>query len=151
MKITLTIDCPDVAPGSPTQSEILDAFDSAWDTGLFRATHFDRKDGTLHPLLKIDAWWFECEGGETRYMPDPEPHGSRDTFVPPPLPEDVDVLELKRMLREFWISYPILRHSVLLYRENAKSESTVIIANQVQHELKELYDMATKVCDLPKD
>lgn len=94
-----------------------------------------------------------CQGcfGFIENMPDPKPHGSRDTFVPPPLPEDVDVLELKRMLREFWISYPIIRHGLLLYREGAKAESTVIMANAVQHQLKELYDMAAKVCDLPKD
>ena len=144
MKITLTIDVPGVNPESIRATEILNAIEFAWD---HRNTW-----ANIGPYeTMISQWWLSIDGGETRHMPEEEPHGSRDTFVPPPLPEDVDVLELKRLLREFWIAYPVIRHALLLYREASVSEAGVYWSNMVSRETKALHDMAAKVCDLPKD
>lgn len=142
MKITLTIDIPGINPESARAREILNAIEFAWD-------HSNTWANLGSTSTLISQWWFVVEGGETRHMPEPEPHGSRDTFVPHPN-ESVN-LELKAALLRFWINEPILRHAMLLYREACTSDTSVKISKDVQQDIKILHKMAADVCGLPKD
>ena len=144
MKITLTIDCPGMDPKSAHAHTLLNLVEAAWDEGYWRH---------LRPhYLKINQWWFDVEGGETRYMPEEEPDQSRDTFVPHP-----DDLELNRLLMRLWINKPIIDHGLLLYSEaitearkifpkDTSLERSAIV--EVRQELNELYRLAAKRLNL---
>lgn len=139
MKITLTIDCPTVQPGTHDALVLLNAVEGAWDRGRWALTDAADKKNISHILYGVDRWWFNCEGGETRYMPEDQPGAVEGN------------LELKAALLRFWINEPILRHAMLLYREACTSDTSVKISKDVQQDIKTLHKMAAEICGLPKD
>lgn len=139
MKITLTIECNDIDPKSKVAEGVLDQIDVGWQQADV-------------PWLLINSWWFDVEGGETRYMPEEEPDQSRDTFVPHP-----DDLELNRLLMRLWINKPIIDHGLLLYSEAITEARKVFpkdtslersAIREVRQELNELYRLAAKRLNL---
>jgi hypothetical protein len=141
MKITLTIECHEIDPKSKLASGVLDQIETGWQQADI-------------PWSLIDAWWFEVEGGESRYMPEEEPDQSRDTFVPHP-----DDAELNLLLMRLWINKPIIDHGLLLYSESV-AEARKRLPNyaslehssirEVRQELNELYRLAAKRLNLTR-
>ena len=122
MKITLTIDCPGITPGSAEATSMLDAVENAWDRGRWVLTDDADRKYIPHILYKVDRWWFDCEGGETRYMPEEEPKAAPDP-------------ELNHHLQRMWISQPVIVRGLLLYRrERIGFNLSTEVVDQVQKE-----------------
>ena len=131
MKITLTIDFPGITPGSTEASSMLDAVENAWELGRCR----------LSPTNQVYRWWFDCEDGETRYMPEEEPKATVDPEL---------FLHLNRM----WVSQPVILHALLLYREaRLKQNLSTEVVDQVRKETDQFAEYAGKRMGLnfPKD
>lgn len=118
MKITLTIDCPGITPGSASASSMLDAVENAWELGRTRLT----------PPEQAYLWWFDCEGGETRYMPEEEPKATVDPEL---------LLHLNRM----WVSQPVILHALLLYKEARLKEN---LSTEVVDQVRKEFDQFAK-------
>lgn len=141
MKITLIIECNEIDPQSKLAEAVLNQIDAGWQQADV-------------PWSLIDSWWFDVEGGSTRYMPEEEPDQSRDTFVPHP-----DDLELNRLLMRLWVNMPIIDHGLLLYSESVAEARKVFpkdtalersAIREVQQETKELYRLAAKRLNLTR-
>lgn len=141
MKITLTIDCPGITPGSAEAASMLDALENAWDRGRWALTDDADRKHISHILYKVDRWWFNCEGGETRYMPEEEPKATVDPEL---------FLHLNRM----WVSQPVILHALLLYKEARLKEN---LSTEVVDQVRKEFDQFTKYAgtrmglDFPKD